>query len=608
MIKFDEKFIEELKEKINIVDVVGGYCQLTKKGSSYWACCPLPGHSERTPSFSVNETGQFYKCFGCGKGGDVIKFVMEMENVDFLDALKILCEKAKIPLPEVDDDQINGGATKKKLEDKQRLFALTRETAMYYVQNLSSAEAEKHRAYLKKRNMDRSICRAFGIGASTGFDGLVRHLKSKGFTEEEMLATGVCQKSQKTGRLFDAEANRLIFPVIDAFGKVVAFGGRALEVVNGFAKYKNTSDTVLFNKRKVLYNVNLLKKARQEQGNLPFVIMVEGYMDTVALYKAGYRNVVASMGTSLTVEQARLVKRYSDTVLICYDGDGAGQKATIRGLEILSENGLEVRVVSLPDGLDPDEIINQRGKAAYDKCLNDALPLVDFKLKVVKDEADLSNIGGRRDYINKSLKIIGECKDAFLREELLKRLRDESGITYESLKRDLERGSLTAEIPEQENVTTGVKDEKSLSMRDKAQAETERFVLCSFIRGESYVLADEPSDFLYTDKFRSDLADLLVANKALGKSTDPKKLKEFAGEENLGELQKVLSGCDKVDENAREKYYADCAKSLKIEKLTERQKQLNSLFIGEKQTENREKIAKELTVLAQEIAELKKRK
>ena len=605
--RFDEKFIEELKEKVNIVDIVGGYCQLTKKGSSYWACCPLPGHSERTPSFSVNEIGQFYKCFGCGKGGDVIRFVMEMESLDFYDAVKLLCEKAKIPLPEVDDDGKNAEFSKKKLEDKQRLFALTRETALYYVETLGSPAAEKHRAYLKKRNIERSVCRAFGIGASVGYDGIVVHLKKKGFTEEEMLAAGVCQKSMKTGKLFDAEANRLIFPVIDAFGKVVAFGGRALEVVNGFAKYKNTSETQLFNKRKVLYNINILKKARQEQGNLPFVIMVEGYMDTIALYKAGYKNVVASMGTSLTVEQARLVKRYSDTVLICYDGDSAGQKATVRGLEILSENGLEVRVVSLPDGLDPDEIINRRGKAAYDKCLNEALPLVDFKLKILKDEADLATLGGRRDYINKCLKIIGECKDAFLREELLKRLRDESGITYESLKRDLERGSLSAEIPEQEKNEAQKAGEKPLSMRDKAQAETERFALCSFIRGDSYALTDEPSDFLYTDKFREDLADFLSANKALGKTTDPVKLQEFAGEENLGELQNVLSSCDKVEPSAREKYYADCAKSLKAEKLIEMQKRLNAEFINEKQTEKREEIAKRLTALAKEIAILKKR-
>lgn len=604
--RFDEKFIDELKEKLNIVDVIGSYCQLNKKGSSYWACCPLPGHSERTPSFSVSETGQFYKCFGCGKGGDVIKFIMEVEGVDFFDAIKILCEKAKIPIPESNSSEKAAELSKRKFENKQRLFELTRETALYYVENLSSKEAEIYRAYLKKRKIEKNVAVAFGLGASTSFDGLVKRLRAKGYSEEEMLASGVCQKSQKNGTLFDAEANRLIFPVIDAFGKVIAFGGRTLDTSSGFAKYKNTGDTVLFNKRKVLYNLNILKKARQEVGNLPFVIMVEGYMDTVALYKAGYKNVAASMGTSLTVEQARLLKRYSDTVLICYDGDAAGQKATVRGLEILSDNGLEVRVVSLPDGLDPDELINQRGKAAYDKCLNEALPLIDFKLKIVKQESDCSTLAGRREYINKSLKVIGECKDEFLREELLKKLRDESGITYESLKRDLERGG---EVDVPINIVSSANafsNDPKESSKSKVNTETERFVLCAFIRGEPYAKADLPSAFLYGDKFRNELSDFISAKITLGKKIEPEKLQEFAGDENLGELSKILAACDEVEFSAREKYYLDCTKKLKIEKINFEREGLERAFKNEAETEKREEIAKRLNELITELTKLKR--
>lgn len=603
--RFDEKFIEELKEKLNIVDIIGSYCQLTKKGSSFWACCPLPGHSERTPSFTVNETGQFYKCFGCGKGGDVIKFIMEIEGLDFFESVKFLCEKAKIPMPETSVDEKSAELSKNRLENKQRLFELMRETALYYVNNLSLPQAEPYRNYLNKRKIEHGVARAFGIGASLGFDGLPLALKKKGYTEEEMLAAGVCQKSQK-GTLFDAEANRLIFPVIDAFGKVIAFGGRALEVSGGFAKYKNTSDTVIFNKRKVLYNVNILKKARQEAGSLPFVIMVEGYMDTVALYKAGYKNVVASMGTSLTVEQARLVKRYTDTVLICYDGDAAGQKATVRGLEILNENGLEVRVVSLPDGLDPDELINLRGKSAYEKCLNEALPLIDFKLRIVKQEADLTSIGGRRDYINKSLKVIGECKDEFLREELLKKLRDESGITYESLKRDLERGTLSSAVPQNPPPVAEAESDKK-EFADKADIEAERFVLCSHVKGRAYCAGELPNSFLYTDKLRSELADYISAKIMLGKKIEPDKLQEFFGEDGLGELSKILSACDRVEPSACEKYYADCTKGLKIKKIESEFKTLNERYKSENSTEKREEIAKKLKRLTLALVELKRR-
>lgn len=601
--RFDEKFIEELKEKLNIVDIIGSYCQLNKRGSSYWACCPLPGHSERTPSFTVNEAGQFYKCFGCGKGGDVIKFIMEMEGLDFLESVKLLCEKAKIPLPESSNDEKFAEHSKNRLENKQRLFELMRETALYYVNNLSLPQAEPYRNYLNKRKIEHGTARAFGMGASLGYDGLPAMLKKKGYTEEEMLAAGVCQKSQK-GYLFDLEANRLIFPIIDAFGKVIAFGGRALETSSSLAKYKNTIDTVIFNKRKVLYNVNLLKKARQEAGSLPFVIMVEGYMDTIALYKAGYKNVVASMGTSLTVEQARLVKRYTNTVLICYDGDSAGQKATVRGLEILNENGLEVRVVSLPDGLDPDELINLRGKSAYDKCLNEALPLIDFKLKIVKQEADMTSLGGRRDYINKSLKIIGECKDEFLREELLKKLRDESGITYESLKRDLERGTLSSVLPQNPPPLDDEKEKNEFS--DKADIEAERFVLCSYIKGRAYCAGELPNSFLYSDKLRSELADYLAAKIMLGKKIEPDKLREFFGEEGLGEYFKILSACDRIEPSACEKYYADCTKGLKIKKIESKLKNLNERYKSENSTEKREEIAKNLKRLTLALVELKR--
>lgn len=600
--RFDEKFIEELKTKLNIVDVVGGYCNLQKKGGSYWACCPLPGHSERTPSFSVNESGQFYKCFGCGKGGDVIKFIMEMENLDFSEAVKFLCEKARIPLPEPDgkDEEVS----RRKMEDKERLYALLRETAFYYVGALKSPACANHRAYVKKRGLE-SVVRPFGIGASPDFDGLPKYLRQKGYTDEEMLAAGVCQRSAKTQKIFDAEAERLIFPVIDHMNRVLAFGGRALEVKNGFAKYKNTAETVIFNKRRVLYNINVVKKERAEKGALPFVIVVEGYMDTVALYKAGYRNVVASMGTSLTIEQARVIKRYSDVAVICYDGDGAGQKATIRGLEILAENGLEVRVVSLPDNLDPDEIIAQRGKAAYDECLKNALPLIDFKLKLVRDNADVSTVSGRRDYVNKSLQVIRECKDAALQEDLLKKLRDESGITFDALKRDLEKGEVSIDPPE--FVTPLEKEEQSRPLPDKKTVEAERFVLASFIENQPYTKNCSPADFDYSSEERKLIADIVATEKMLGHTIEPERLQNFVGEDNLGELGETLNGLDKFPTAAREKMFNDCFKKVARKKINRQIDELTkqaSLEENKRDVEKSREIAMQLQQALTKLKEL----
>ncbi len=597
MPRFEPKFIDELLSKINIVEIIGSYCQLNRRGGSYWACCPLPGHSERTPSFAVNEMGQFYKCFGCGRGGNAIKFIMEMESLDFTDAVVLLCEKAHIPVPESETDFKNENATKKKYADKDRIYALMREAALFYVSKLSTPQGEKHRAYIAKRELSKSEVRAFGLGASPDYDSLVKHLSKLGYSNEEMIASGAVQRSQEKGTYFDALAGRLIFPIIDNMNRVIAFGGRMLEKTD-FAKYKNTGDTPIFNKRKTLYNLNNLKKEKLRLGALKNVIMVEGYMDTIALHKAGFKNVVASMGTSLTVEQARLLKRYTETVLICYDGDSAGQNATVRGLEILKANGLEVRIVAMPDGLDPDELISQRGAKAYQKCLDDALPLIDFKLKIIRDNADVESLGGKRKYIADSLKVIAECENESLQEELLKKLRDESGLTFESLRRDLER------MKNGEEVTVSVETTPNVQMGGNKSELAERFVLCAYINGESYA-KEELDEELFTDKFRKELSQFITAKIMLGKNIEIDKLKDFAGDENLEELLKILSSFDEVRENARERYFNDCKKALLSNNIKLRIIKIKEQFTQETDREKRKVLAKELNELTLKLSKLK---
>ncbi len=603
MIKFDDKFLDELKSKLNIVDVIGGYCQLTRKGGSYWACCPLPGHSEKTPSFAVNEAGQFYKCFGCGRGGDVVKFIMEMESLNFYEAVIFLCDKAHIPLPEDDGKDSADYTTKKKFADKERLQSLMRDTALFYVAELKTKECAAHRKYLEKRGLTSREVTVFGIGASPDYDKLPKYLAEKGYTKEEMTLSGAVTHNKERNSYYDALATRLIFPIIDAFGKVIAFGGRKLEKTD-FGKYKNTTDSQLFSKRKTLYNLNILKKEKNKAGTLNYVIMVEGYMDTIALYKAGFKNVVASMGTSLTVEQARLLKRYTDTVLICYDGDKAGQNATIRGLEILRDSGLEVRVVSLPDGLDPDELINERGAGAYQQCLDEALPLIDFKLSAVKAKYDTSTTAGRRKYIDESLKVIAKCDNESLKEDLLKKLRDDSGITFDSLKRDLERGETTAGAlePAAENGQTG-----EFKSNDGGLNVAERFVLASYISGAPYA-DDDLSGFEFSNALRSEIAEYVSAKKMLKQNIEADKLKNLAGENDYEELMYILSAEDKVAENARARYYYDCVNLLKEKTLNKKITELKQSFALSKDVEERKILAKKISELAFELAKTGKRK
>lgn len=590
----DEKFIEELKLKNNIVDIVGKYCVLKKRGNSHWACCPLPGHSERTPSFTVNEAGQFFKCFGCGRGGDVITFVRTMENLDYIGAVRLLAENAGMAMPDDDRDY------KKRESDKQsrdRLLSLTKDAALFYVHNLSDPKAKPHNDYLAFRGIERRTVTAFGIGASLDRFSLPNYLKSKGYTEEEMLKCGVCQKKVKddgSSYVYDALWGRLIIPIINNLGCVIAFGGRLLEKKPDFAKYKNTQETELFIKNRTLYNINNLKKEKAKNG-LSSIIMVEGYMDAISVYNAGFKNVVASMGTSLTTEQARLLKRFAPTVLISYDGDGAGQKATIRGLEILQNEGLEVRVVTLPEGLDPDDVIRKFGAEAYGKLLEDSLPLVDFKLRILKKEFNLSDTSERRKYITEAVKVIAERPTESEREDLLRKLGRDTDTTYESLRRDAE------------NIASGkvAEAEKSVEIRESKDgiAEAERFALCAALLEKQYAQTFNFRGYDFSDPVRNKLADIISESKENGKRVFPSTVATLFGENELVEYNAVLSSGDNVfGSDGETRYFSDCVSKMMKNKLETELAQLNEVFRAETDTEKRKEIVGAIAKITAKLA------
>lgn len=590
----DEKFIEELKLKNNIVDIVGKYCVLKKRGNSHWACCPLPGHSERTPSFTVNEAGQFFKCFGCGRGGDVITFVRTMENLDYIGAVRYLAENAGMAMPDDDRDY------KKRESDKQsrdRLLSLTKDAALFYVHNLSDPKAKPHNDYLAFRGIERRTVTAFGIGASLDKTSLPAYLASKGYTEEEMLKCGVCQKRVEddgSSYVYDALWGRLIIPIINNLGYVIAFGGRSLEKKPDFAKYKNTQETELFIKNRTLYNINNLKKEKTKNG-LSSIIMVEGYMDTISVYNAGFKNVVASMGTSLTIEQARLLKRFAPTVLISYDGDGAGQKATIRGLEILQNEGLEVRVVTIPEGLDPDDVIRKFGAEAYEKLLEDSLPLVDFKIKNLKKAYNLTETSGKRKYIAEAVKVIAERPTESEREELLRKLGRDTNTTYESLSRDTERfmsGKTVEEIPE-ENV----------GQSKDGISGAERFVLCALLFNKQYAKDISLIGYDFQDPVRNKIADIINEAKENEKPIFPSSIATLFDTEELVEYNAVLSSGDNVfGSNGETRYFSDCVSKMMKNKLETELAQLNEVFRAETDTEKRKEIVGAIAKITAKLA------
>ena len=355
------------------------------------------------------------------------------------------------------------------------------------------------------------------------------------------------------GRLTDAQGGRLIYPIINSYDEVIGFGGRVLKKTN-FAKYVNTRDTIVFTKRKNLYNINLLKKLKRAQ-TIREVIMVEGYMDTISLYQAGFKNVVASMGTSLTQDQARLIKRYTDTVLISYDGDAAGQKANLRGLDILKEEGLNVRVVPLPEGLDPDDVIKKMGNEAYRQCLDSAMPLIDYKIDVLKKGFDLTRTEDKRKFVAEAIKIINTAESNAEKEELLKKLRAMSGISFESLRRDLENQprEKAAKVAEQPTQRTDNADAIKLASR---------FVVSSFLFGADYVKDVDISGIEFADPVHEIIARYVRSKKLMEEDIHLSELFEFFDEntpeyEELSYILDYSEGAGFSGEVSR-KYFSDC--------------------------------------------------
>ena len=550
----DGNFIEELKGRIDIVDVVSSYVpSLNKKGSKYWGNCPF--HHEKTPSFTVDREQGYYKRFGCGKGGDVITFLMEAEGITFYEAVKMLADRAHVEMPKMlrsDNGEFR--------ELKERLTTLMRDAARLYHANLEKPEAAAARDYIAKRAISPAAVRKFGLGYSCGYTEIIKQLQELGYKREEMLKAGVIQ--EREGKFFDAMANRLVFPIIDPFGKVIAFGGRVLGKTD-FAKYKNTDNTVLFVKNKNLYGLNYIKKLRLKT-KVTDLIMVEGYMDTLALVQAGVENVVASMGTSLTEEQAKLARRYVEDIYICYDGDSAGQNATLRGLDILKRHGLKVRVISLPNGEDPDEIIKRAGVQEFLKYKNAAVELTEYKLLRLKEKHDFNTPFGRASYAKEAAKIIAELPSEMEREIYEDYVAKLSGINKAVIKSEI--GSIAAGSEEQTLVLTA-----GVAAID-ANVQAARFILHRCVMGlEKW---DDYADLMPTESLRK-VADYLNECRFSGKVPDVGTLYHVTSEEEANEI---------IDFNAQrymgseEAAYRDCLTLLKKEYVKSKIAELNERY------------------------------
>ena len=418
---FPPSFLDELTARNPIEDVVGQYVTLKRSGSNLFGLCPF--HGEKTASFSVAPDKGIYYCFGCHKGGSVINFQMEIEGLSYPDAVRALAKRVGMEVPE--DEQYQS-----RYRAQERLWALHKEAARFFHSQLYAPAGAEALNYALGRGMNKHILTIFGVGyAPDTWDSLANAMRAKGYTEEELKESGLVTVSQKNGRIFDRFRGRLMFPIIDVRGNVIGFGGRIIKKDSESAKYLNSPETLIFNKRKNLFGLNLAKKTKH-----PYFILVEGNIDVVALHQYGFDNAVASLGTSLTEEQATLLARYTEQVVLIYDGDAAGQRATQRAIPILEKAGLDVKVMQLRDAKDPDEYLKKFGADKFKNLLEESSNRVEYQLRAIMKKYDLRSDEQRVKFIAEAAEFVSTLQSAVQREVYGTRAAEAAGISYDAIK------------------------------------------------------------------------------------------------------------------------------------------------------------------------------
>jgi DNA primase len=457
MVQYTDELKEEIRSANDIVDIVSQYVTLKRSGRNYFGLCPF--HKEKSPSFSVSPDRQYFHCFGCHKGGDVFTFVSEIEKISFKEALEMLAERAHIELPVSENPEFN-----KTQYIKDRMYKINAETTTFYHERLYKPLAKIAQDYVKKRKLDNKTLKAFKIGYSGEYNELYKHLKQSGFKDEEILSTGLVNRTDK-GEFIDRFRRRLMFPIMDVSGKVIAFGGRKLDENEKMAKYINSNENLVYSKKKHLFGLNLAKQSSENK-----IILVEGYMDAISLYQRGFDNVVASLGTALTEEQGRLLRRYCEQVILSYDSDGAGQTAILRGLSILEEQGIDARVLQMDGAKDPDEYVIKFGSGRFKTLVDNAISLVEFKIKMLKPKYNLENANDKIRFLKEITKILSNVESDIEREIYISKVSTQYGISKEAIYSEINKIIYKKNSSAEKNLNKPIKkEEEKVKVEDSVE-------------------------------------------------------------------------------------------------------------------------------------------
>ena len=594
MIRYSDELIEEIRSSNDIVDTISQYVQLKRKGRNFFGLCPF--HKEKSPSFSVSPDKQIFHCFGCGVGGNVIHFISKIENLDFKDTIEYLADRAGIELPKTENEQFN---QRQILKDK--VYKINEETARFYHENLYKPTAKEAQNYVKERKLNNATLKSFLIGYSGTYNELYKHLRSKGFSDNEILASSLVNKNDR-GQFIDRFRRRLMIPILDVRGKVIAFGGRVLD--NSLPKYINSPENIVYSKGRNLFGLNVAKK-----GDLKKVVIVEGYMDAISLYQRGITNVVASLGTALTESQGRLLRKYAEQIIISYDSDSAGQAATLRGLEILRNLGCDVRILQMEGAKDPDEYVIKYGTGRFNLLIDNAISLVEFKVKVLKNKFDLDNTNDKIKFLQEIAKVLSEVESQIELEIYVEKIANEYSISKEAIYSEINKIKYanTSKQKEPENVIRKAKPVK-VSKVDDSVIKKENVVI--------YLLLNYPEES--TEKIRNNLLETdfkyetnkKIINK-LYELIDKKEkissevLNYFADDDEITSHMTMLMA-DDYEIGDVDKCIDDIINSYNKERLIDRRNDIiQSLESNELTKEEKASLEKELSSIVMKLARMK---
>ena len=593
MQRYSDEIIDEVRQTNDIVDIISQYVHLKRSGRNFFGLCPF--HNEKSPSFSVSPDKQIFHCFGCGVGGNVFTFLTKIEGINFVEAVQTLAERSNIQLPTLES---NGDSAKELL--KSKVYKVNEFTANYYHQNLYKPESKIAQEYIRKRKLTNETLKSFQIGFSGQFDELYQELKKQGFEEPEILESGLVNRNDK-GQYIDRYRNRLMFPICDARGRVIAFGGRVLD--DSKPKYINSPENVVYSKGRNLFGLNVAKK-----GDIKQILVVEGYMDVISLHQRGITNVVAPLGTALTQQQGWLLRKSSEKIILSFDSDEAGLTAKIRALDILQDMGCDIRILQMEGAKDPDEYIIQYGNARFKNLVEKALSVIEFKVKVLKQNLNLEVVNDKIKFLNEIAKLIAKIDNNMEREVYIEKIAKEYDISKEAIYAEVNKlayaSSKGEKILEKAKPVINHKkpEEKEIPQAVKRRENTIISILLTGNIPIFQIIRQNIKIENFKDSINQKIAQKLYEEFEKGNS-NINSIIDMLGEEEQNHITEIMADDYEIDDV--EKAIDDIMQSYEKDKLNERKFKILELLEGNLEENQKKELEKELSEIIIRLAKIK---